>query len=226
MKKLFVTALLLTAATPAFAQAGPVPAPYEEEAEAPAIGGLRIEAHVGMEKPNLNEEDANNTYVIPLSSSFAYGGEIGYDIPVSDSATVGPYVSYDLSSSEECDSTNDFVNGVPYTVAICSKSKSNLSVGVRGALVMGRGEIYLGLGYDMYDLDYTEDYTPVTTGPDLDFSSTKTRGGLGVSLGYNHQLNNTLYLGLGMKVSEFGNFEGTDWNLQRFQGHVNIGARF
>ncbi len=225
MKKLIVTALLLTAATPAFAQAGPAPAPYDEEV-APEIGGLRIEAHVGMEKPNLNEEDANFTYAIPLSSSFAYGGEIGYDIPVSDAATVGPYVSYDLSSSEECDRERDSIGGAVYDIDICTKSKSNLSVGVRGALVMGRGEIYLGLGYDMYDLDYTEDYTPVTTGANLDFASTDARGGIGVSLGYNHQLNNTLYLGLGMKVSEFGNFEGTDWNLQRFQGHVNIGARF
>src|SRR5687768_14234846 len=86
--------------------ASPVMAQQSDVETAPAstIGGFRIEAHVGIERPNLNEGSGGVTYVAKLGSAFAYGAEIGYDIPVSDSFTVGPYASYDLANSDICDS--------------------------------------------------------------------------------------------------------------------------
>jgi outer membrane immunogenic protein len=218
MKKiLFMTALAVS--TPVFAQ--------DEASD--KIGGLRVEGHLGIERPNLNETEGGVDYVAKLSSSFAYGAEIGYDIPVSSKATVGPYVSYDLSSSKKCETASDLIGNTIYNYNLCTKSKSDLSIGVRGGLKTGsKGEVFLGLGYDVYDFDLREDLVPASTpnAAPIVFEDTKSRKGIGISFGYNHNISKNIYLGLGMRVSEFGDFAGSDFNLQRFQGHVNIGTRF
>lgn len=206
---------LAIAATPTWAQDGE---------EATKLGGLRIEAHAGIERPNLNESEDGTDYVAKLGSSFAYGGEIGYDIPVSNTVTVGPYVALDLSSSDICDTGSA---GINTNVTVCFKSKSSFSAGLRGAVAVGRkGEVYLTAGYDKYSYDYSEVYRNATTSAVIDTYTNDGDDGFSIGLGYNHDITKNVYLGLGMRVSELGNFEGTDINLQRFQGHVNLGVRF
>jgi outer membrane immunogenic protein len=211
MKLVFFAAALLSS-TSAFAQ--------DEAGD--KIGGFRVEGHLGIERPNLNERDGGTTYVAELGSSVAYGAEIGYDIPVSATVTVGPYVSYDLSDSEKCESG---ILSASTRFNACFTSKSDLSVGVRGAVTTGKGEVYGGLGYDVADVDLNIVLTP-TVGAPTTIASTKSRKGVGISFGYNHTVAKNIYLGLGMRVSEFGTFENTDSKLQRFQGHVNVGFRF
>ncbi len=234
MKKIFVTALLLTAATPAFAQAGPVPAPYEEEAPMPApedgrkFGGLRIEAQLGIENAQLSETDYSGypaiEYVDDLFTGAAYGGEVGFDIPVSDSMTVGPYVSYQLSNSETCE--GPYADG-GFNIAYCITSKSNLSVGARIAGGRGDGELYLTLGYDVYDLDLTGTITPVGAPQNAQaFASTDARKGGSIGFGYNHNLNRNFYLGGGLHISGYGDFEDSGAALIRGQARLNLGARF
>ncbi len=212
MKYLIATVALL-ASSPAFAQ---------DDAE---IGGFRVEAHVGIERPSLNEKEDGTQYVAKLSSSLAYGLELGYDVPVSSNVTVGPYVSYDRGNSDKCESGTQQI-GVNYQ--ICFEAKSNLSAGVRVGYATGeKGEIYLGLGYDKYDYDYSEVYTRVPTNAVIArYTSNKANSGLGVSLGYNHKVSKKLYAGAGMKISELGDFENTSWSLQRVQLHATLGARF
>lgn len=203
-------AALMFSATPAMAQ------------DAADIGGFRVEARVGIERPNLNERDGGTTYVAKLGSSVAFGGEVGYDVPVSETVTVGPYFSYDRSSSEKCESGT--LNPTTRFDA-CFKSKSDLSAGVRAAVSTGKGEVYGGLGYDIADIDLNIVLIP-TVGARTNVGSTGSRKGVGISLGYNHTIGSKAYVGIGFRVSEFGKFENTDSKLQRFQGQLNLGYRF
>lgn len=208
----------ILAASPAMAQQAD-----DAKAADVAIGGLRIEAHVGIERPNLNEEDAGVTYVAKLGSALAYGAEIGYDVPVSDSFTVGPYFSYDVASSDICDS-----GSVPGgTITVCFDAKSNMSGGLRGAFAVGgKGELYASLGYAKYDYDYAE---VVTNGANVIIGTYVSDGGdegIDVGFGYNHTITGNVYVGAGMRITELGDFEGSSVNLQRFQGQVNLGLRF
>jgi outer membrane immunogenic protein len=162
--------------------------------------------------------------VARLSSSLAYGGEIGYDIPVSEKVTVGPYVAYDLSSSEECGSDRGFSTNI----TVCFKSKADLSVGVRAGLIAGRnGEAFIGIGYDKYDFEFSVIERLNTTNAIVDqFVDDKGKAGIGISFGYNHKIAKNLYVGAGARISELGKYADSDYNLQRFQGHLNVGFRF
>ena len=215
MKYLFAIVGVL-AATPAMAQSDTPKAPES------AIGGFRLEAHVGIERPNLNESSAGVTYVAKLGSALAYGGEVGYDIPVSDRFTVGPYVSFDLANSDVCDS-----GPVPGgTIDVCFKASSLLSGGLRGAVAVGdSGEAFVTLGYAKYDYDYAEVVTN-GLGQVIDVYSASGDEGIDVGFGYNHMIATNIYAGLGFRITELGDFEGTPLNLQRFQGQVNLGFRF
>ena len=212
----YLTGLIFAlVSTPAFAQ-------DEGGKEAP-IGGFRIEVHAGIERPNLNEEDGGVTYVAKLSSALAYGAEIGYDFPVSDSFTVGPYAVYDLANSDICE-TGAQGSG---TYQVCFAAKSNMAAGLRGAFQVGQnGELYLGLGYAKYDYDYSEVFRNSANQITSTYANDDGDEGIDVSMGYNHMLNDTIYAGLGMRITELGDFEGSSVNLQRFQGQVNLGARF
>jgi opacity protein-like surface antigen len=217
----FALLALVMAALPASA--------YAQDETSEKIGGLRVEARVGIERPNLNDTEGGRTYVAKLSSSFAYGLEAGYDVPVSKSITVGPYVSYDKSSSKKCEQGNDNISGTQVRYNLCTKSKSDLSFGVRGGFrTGGKGELYLGLGYDIYNFDLTEELRPVALPNAAPFiiSDTKKRKGVGVSFGYNHNIGKNVYAGLGFRVSEFGSFVNSEFSLQRTQGQINLGARF
>jgi outer membrane immunogenic protein len=218
MKYVAFAALMLSAA-PAMAQEAPEEAPIEE------IGGFRVEARLGIERPNLSEREGGTTFVAELSSSVAYGAEIGYDIPVSDNVTVGPYVSFDFANSDICDSASV---GFNQNLEVCFEAKSNFSAGLRGAYATGgKGELYMTLGYDKYDYNYSETLRTVPANTVIGtFVNNKGDSGIGIGFGYNHMISKNIYAGLGMRVSEMGNFENSDWNLQRFQGHANIGFRF
>lgn len=213
MRKILFAALVL-GATPAMAQ---------DEAD-DGIGGLRVEARAGIERPNLNTDIAGTTYVDSLGSGFTYGGEIGYDIPVSSSITVGPYVSIDAGGSDKCEA---YDAGPGFAGTACFHSKSDLSVGARVGVNLGpKTELYVGIGYDKYDLDFSDRVINTTTSAIVsNYVSGDARDGLGVSFGANFDLSKNLYVGVGMRVTEAGDFEGTDINLQRFQGHVAIGFR-
>lgn len=205
-------------ATPAMAQESD-----QKSGSDSSIGGFRIEAHAGIERPNLSEGTNGVTYVAKLGSALAYGGEIGYDVPVSSTITVGPYVSYDLANSDICD-TGSIPTG---TITICFDAKSNISGGLRGAIAAGqRGELYASLGYAKYDYDYAEVVRNGTNTVVSSYASTDGDEGIDVGFGYNHTVMDHVYLGVGMRVTELGHFEGTSVKLQRFQGQVNLGARF
>lgn len=213
MRKLLFAALVL-GATPAFADDG-------EEAK---VGGMRIEVHAGIERPNLSDNQGGTTYVASLGSGFVYGAEIGYDVKVSDSVTVGPYLSFDAGGADKCENYVDpGVNGTA-----CFKSKSDLSVGLRGAARLGsKTELYLGLGYDVFDTEFTiVERNSVTNAVVFNYAASTNRKGIGVSFGGNYDLSRNMYIGLGMRVSELGEFEGTGFKLQRFQGHATLGFRF
>jgi outer membrane immunogenic protein len=214
--KYVIAALAVLSSTTAFAQ---------DAEEGRDIGGFRAELHAGIERPNLNEASGGTTYVAKLSSSFAYGGEIGYDIPVSETVTVGPYVAFDLGSSDKCEAGSVAPNR---NLEICFKAKSDLSAGVRGAFAAGeKGELYLSVGYDKYKYNYSEVLRAIPGNAIVgSYSNNKGDSGIGIGFGYNHMLGKNLYAGLGMRVSELGNFEQTNWNLQRFQGHATLGMRF
>ncbi len=188
-----------------------------------SIGGFRIEAHAGIERPNLNDSAGGVTYVAKLGSAFAYGAEIGYDVPVSGNFTVGPFVSYDLASSDICDSGT-----IPAgNITVCFDAKSNITAGLRGAFATGtRGELYASLGYAKYDYDYAEVVRNGLNQVVSSYASSDGDEGIDVGFGYNHMVTENIYAGLGMRVTELGHFEGTPVKLQRFQGQVNIGARF
>lgn len=213
MRKLLFAAFVL-GATPAFADDG-------EEAK---VGGMRIEVHAGIERPNLSDTQGGTTYVASLGSGFVYGAEIGYDVKVSNTVTVGPYVSFDAGGADKCENyTDPGINGTA-----CFKSKSDLSVGLRGAARLGsKAELYLGLGYDVFATDFTiVERNSVTNAVVFNYVATDNRKGLGVSFGGNYDLSKNMYIGLGMRVSELGDFEGTGFKLQRFQGHATLGFRF
>jgi outer membrane immunogenic protein len=216
--KYMIAALAVLSSTTAFAQ-------ESDAGESQKIGGLRAELNVGIERPNLNERDGNTTYVAKLSSSFSYGGEIGYDIPVSDTVTVGPYVAYNLASSDICENGSVAPN---QNLEICFKAKSNLSAGLRGGFATGKmGELYLSVGYDKYDYDYSEVLRALPSNTIIGrYSNDSGDGGIGIGMGYNHMLGKNVYAGLGMRISEMGDFEDSGWSLQRFQGHATIGVRF
>ncbi len=216
--KYLIAAMAILSSTTAFAQ-------DEAETETAKIGGFRAELHAGIERPNLNETSNGTNYVAKLGSSFAYGGEVGYDIPVSSNATVGPYVAFDLASSDICESASVAPG---QNLEVCFKGKSDLSVGLRGAFAAGgKGEIYMSVGYDKYSYDYREVLRAVPANTILGtYANDKGDDGIGIGFGYNHMLGKNVYAGVGMRVSEMGNFEATDWNLQRFQGHATIGVRF
>jgi outer membrane immunogenic protein len=214
--KYFIAAIALLSSNSAFAQ--------DNSEGDTKNGGLRVEAHVGIERPNLSDNSNGKTYVAKLSSSLAYGAEVGYDIPVSESVTVGPYLSYDLANSDICDSGSF---GINLTAQVCFKAKSNLSVGVRGAVTMGKSEVYLGLGYDKYNYEWTEVVKNTSSQAIISsYSNLKGDNGIGVSFGYNQNISKKMYVGLGVRISEMGKFEGSGAKLQRFQGQLNLGARF
>lgn len=213
MRKILFAAFAL-GATPAFADDG-------DEAK---VGGMRIEVHAGIERPSLSDTQGGTTYVASLGSGFVYGAEIGYDVKVSETVTVGPYLSFDAGGADKCENYVDpGVNG-----QACFKSKSDLSVGVRAAARVGsKAEFYLGLGYDVFDTEFTiVERDSVTNALLFNYAASTNRKGLGVSFGGNYDLSSNMYVGLGMRVSELGEFEGTGFKLQRFQGHATLGFRF
>lgn len=213
MRKILFAALVL-GASPALADDG----------EGAKIGGVRLEVHAGIERPNLSDNQSGTTYVASLGSGFVYGAEIGYDVKVSDTVTVGPYVSFDAGGANKCETyTDPGINGT-----VCFKSKSDLSVGLRGAIRAGsKAEIYLGLGYDVFDTDFSiVERNSVTNAIVFNYANAENRKGIGVSFGGNYDLSKNLYVGLGMRVSELGDFEGSGFKLQRFQGHATLGVRF
>ncbi len=214
--KYIVAALAVFSSTTALAQ---------EADESGNIGGPRVELHVGIERPNLNRRENTTTYVAKLSSSIAYGGEVGYDIPVSNTVTVGPYVAFNLANSDICDKG---VVGPGQSVDVCFKAKSDLSVGLRGAFAAGeKGEFYISVGYDKYKYQYSEVLRAVPTNTVLaTYTNNDGDNGIGIGFGYNHKLGKSVYAGVGMRISEFGKFENSAANLQRFQGHATIGVRF
>lgn len=212
MRKLLFAAFVL-GATPAMADEGDA-----------KVGGMRIEVHAGIERPSLSDTQGGTTYVATLGSGFVYGAEIGYDVKVSNTVTVGPYVSFDAGGADKCETyTDPGVNGTA-----CFKSKSDLSVGVRGAARLGaKTELYLGLGYDVFDTDFTiVERNSVTNAITFNYANSANRKGLGVTFGGNYDLSKNMYVGLGMRISELGDFEGTGFKLQRFQGHATLGLRF
>lgn len=213
MRKILFAALVL-GATPAFAQDG-------DEAK---IGGMRIEVHAGIERPSVSDTQGGTTYVATLGSGFVYGGEIGYDVKVSNTVTVGPYVSFDAGGANKCENYADpGINGT-----FCFKSKSDLSIGLRGAARLGKkAELYLGLGYDVNATELTiVERNSTTNAVLLNYISPDNRQGIGITFGGNYDLSKNMYIGLGMRVSELGDFEGTGFKLQRFQGHATLGFRF
>lgn len=214
MRKILFAALVLGAA-PAFAQ-------DSEEADG-KIGGARIEVRAGMERPNLSDTQSGTTYVASLGTGLVYGGEIGYDIPVGNNLTVGPYVGIDGGGADKCETyTDPGVNGTA-----CFKGNSNISGGVRLAFASPKTELYVGLGYSSYNLDFTLRETAVVGGATVfSYDSLGSRGGLDVALGANFNVGRHTYVGVGMKVGEYGDFEGSGFSLQRFQGHVALGLRF
>lgn len=214
MRKILFAALVLGAA-PAYAQ---------DSAEADAkIGGARIEVRAGLERPNLSDSVGGTTYVASLGTGLVYGGEIGYDIPVSSSVTVGPYVGIDGGGADKCESYVPTGGG---NGSVCFKGKSNVSGGVRVAFVSPKTELFVGLGYSSYSVDFTIQERNTVNVLVFNYANTKARGGLDVALGANFNVSKKAYVGIGMKVGEFGDFEGSGFKLQRFQGHVAVGMRF
>ena len=211
MRKILFTALVLGAA-PAYAQDGDA-----------KIGGARIEVRAGIERPNLSDAQSGTTYVDTLGSGLTYGGELGYDIPVGRNLTVGPYVGIDAGGADKCESYTDVgINGTA-----CFKANTNLTAGVRVAYATPKTELYLGLGYDSYDVDFSIRETAVVGGATVfSYNNNGARGGLDVSAGANFTVASNAYIGVGMKIGELGEFENTGFKLQRFQGHVALGLRF
>ena len=212
MRKILFAALVL-GATPAFA---------DENGEA-KIGGARIEVRAGIERPNLSDTQSGTTYVASLGSGFVYGGEVGFDVPVGKNLTVGPYVGYDAGGTDKCENyTDPGVNGTA-----CFKGNGNLSAGLRVAYATPKTELYLGLGYSSYDMDFSiREFNSITNAPTFSYDSVDSRTGIDVGLGANFTIAKHAYVGVGMKIGELGDFEGTGFNLQRFQGHVALGLRF
>jgi outer membrane immunogenic protein len=230
--KYLIAALAVLSSTTAFAQdadqgsnQGPTPSVYQDDEESTGIGGFRAELRGGIERPNLSITDGGTNYVAKLGSSFAYGGEIGYDIQVSSKTTVGPYVSYDLANSDICESINPAAN---QRFEVCFKAKSNFSAGVRAGFAAGsKGEVNVTIGYDKYNYDYAEVLTSLPSNAVLGgYSFSGDDGGIGIGFGYNHMIAKNAYIGIGTRITEAGKFQGSDLSLQRFQGHLNIGLRF
>ena len=211
MRKILFAAFVLGAA-PAYAQDSDT-----------RIGGARIEVRAGIERPNLSDTQNGTTYVDTLGSGLTYGGELGYDIPVGRNLTVGPYVGIDAGGADKCESYTDVgINGTA-----CFKSNTNLTAGVRVAYSTPKTELYLGLGYDSYELDFSIRETAVVGGATVfSYDNNGARAGLDVSAGANFTVARNAYIGVGMKVGQFGDFENTGFSLQRFQGHVALGLRF
>lgn len=215
MRKILFAALVL-GATPAWADDG--------EADAEKIGGMRIEVHAGIERPSLSDSQNGIQYVDKLGSSFTYGGEVGFDVAVSKKVTVGPYVSYDAGGSDKCES---YSAGPGIAGTACFHSNANLSAGVRVALVSKKDEFFLGVGYSSYDVDFSiTEVNTATSATTFAYANNGNRGGIDVSMGWNHSVGKHAYVGLGMKIGELGDFEGTGYGLQRAQGHVALGMRF
>jgi len=186
------------------------------------FAGARIEAHLGYERPNLNRSSGNSNivYVETLSSSAIYGGEVGYDFPVSSRVTVGPYAAYDLSSAKKCE--YGYTGG--YYATVCYSDSGDLSVGARAALRGEHWRGYVGLGYDSYATKLSATVSSGVASASAAYGT--KRGGVGITFGADYKLSRHTYAGLAMRVSEFGEFEGTGYNLQRVQVHALLGTQF
>ena len=216
MRRIFFAALVL-GASPALAQ-------DLDSASQDTIGGLRIEGHAGIERPNLNFDDGITTYVDELGSSFTYGAEIGYDIPVSSTVTVGPYISFDTGGSDECET---YSAGPNLAGTSCFHSNSNLSMGARVAYnVSAKTELYLTLGYDLYDVDYSDRVVNTSTSVVVaNYARNGVRDSSSIGIGANFDLSNNLYAGIGMRSTSTCKSEAYGINMERFQAHVTIGFR-
>jgi outer membrane immunogenic protein len=227
--KYLIAALAVLSSTQAFAQdaeQGPQPS-FENAPEEPGkIGGFRTELQLGFENAQLSESEGSGfnrvEYIDDLYTGAAYGGEIGYDFAVSKTMTVGPYVSYQLSNSKKCEGP---INDAGVNISYCLKSKSNMSVGARLAGGTGKGEAFLTLGYDVYDLDFAVD-AAVPGRPVSRFESNKNRKGGSVGFGYNHTIKNNIYIGGALHISGYGEFEESGASLIRGQARLNLGVRF
>jgi hypothetical protein len=214
MRKFLFVALVL-GAVPAYAQ--------DSEPSEARIGGARIEVRAGLERPTLNDTVDGTAYVAKLGTGLVYGGEVGYDIQVGRTVTVGPYIGIDGGGADKCES---YVPNSGGTGDVCFKGKSNVSGGVRVAFVSRKTELYLGLGYSSYVMDFSIQERNLANAVTFNYVNNEARGGLDVAMGANFNVGKRTYIGIGAKIGQFGDFEGTGFTLQRAQVHVALGARF
>jgi len=144
MRKFAFAAALLagTAATPAFAQ------------DAPNVGGFHVDAIVGYDRSNIEDEGTNGVL---------YGVGAGYDFRAGN-AVLGIEGEASDSTSNEC-----FTTGAIVGDELCVGAGRDLYVGGRvGAIVGNNTLLYAKAGYTNARVNVAYDDGTAATGPDFD----------------------------------------------------------
>jgi outer membrane immunogenic protein len=135
MKKIVLGVAAIVAAQPAFAQ--------DDVASGP-ISGARIEARVGLDRPNatLRASDGVDTFEeSDGKSGVAYGGEVGFDTMLSINSFAGVYAGAEGFTTKDC---TEVYGGDE----ACVKAGRNFTAGVRGGFVVGASTgLYAKAGY-------------------------------------------------------------------------------
>lgn len=199
-KLLLASIVGVMAAAPAYAQ------------ETPSVGGLRVEARIGIDRPviTIPGDSAGKT-------GLSYGAEIGYDANL-NGFTIGAYAGIDGSTAKEC--TEVFGGD-----EACLKAGRNFTAGARLGHAMARGLVYVKGGYSngRATVAYRDFVVPAN-----DFSASEDLDGFHIGLGYEHNFSGKVYGKLEYVYTNYNtdNSVGLNVDLQRHQGLVGVGMRF
>ncbi|TIX49253.1 outer membrane beta-barrel protein [Alteraurantiacibacter aquimixticola] len=192
-KTVAATMLCMAVSTPALAQ---------EADTSNARDGVRIELRATYETPTVSSlvEDDD---VYKLGSSFAFGGELGFDLALGDSVVMGPYGQYEVSTVESCDG------------GFCVSTTGYFEAGLHiGYATSDAGQVYGKLGYGRLGFE--------TEGLGLD--TTENGSGVAFALGYEHGFGENIYGRIEGGYADVGEVYGI--NFQRRHFGVAVGARF
>lgn len=202
MRNLMIaTAAATMLATPAFAQSNS------------SVGGARIEATVGWDRPVLHIEDQSEG-----KSGVSYGAEFGYDFALSDFVFAGAYAGIDGASTKECISSG--------TETACVKAGRNITAGVRvGTRVGGKAAVYVKGGYSNGRITGT--YTD-SAAPALNDNASENMDGYHLGAGVQVDLQGHVYVKAEYNYSAYKHYDvfGYDTHLDRHRIVAGVGVRF
>lgn len=198
-KLMLASVAAVLVAAPAYAQ------------ESSEVGGLRVEARIGLDRPVVSAVGDSAG-----KSGLSYGAEAGYDVDM-NGFTVGAYVGIDGSTAKDCVVAAGVADA-------CIKAGRNFTAGARIGTMLEPGLFYVKGGYSngRATLAYRDFVTPANS-----FSLSDNLDGFHVGVGYERSFSGNVYGKLEYVYTNYNtkNF-GAGTDLQRHQAVVGVGMRF